>query len=65
MDILRPIIKTPRGNLNLLVIADRYSNLVRTVPLDKICEVDITQAFTSNWNFPYGIPRSIFTNNDK
>ena len=45
IDILGELITTKRGNRYILVISDRYSKLVQTVPLKKITAAHIAQAF--------------------
>ena len=45
IDILGELITAMQGNRYILVISDRYSKLVRTVPLKKISAAHITQAF--------------------
>ncbi|CDF34164.1 unnamed protein product [Chondrus crispus] len=50
------LITTKRGNQYILVISDRYSKLVRTVPLKKISAAHIAQAFVHYWVFVYGPP---------
>ena len=56
IDILGGLISTKRGNRYILVISDRYSKLVRTVPLKKITAAHIVQAFVHHWIFVYGPP---------
>ncbi len=63
MDLLGPFIKTPRGNDHLLVVVDRFSKLARTVPLKNTRDIDIARAFTSQWAFTYGIPKSVLSDN--
>lgn len=47
MDILGELVKTPRGNRYLLVIVDRYSKIVRTVPLKSISALSVSRFFRS------------------
>ena len=54
IDILGELIKTPRGNRYMLVISDRFSKLVRTVPLKKVTSSEVPKAFVHHWVFPYG-----------
>ena len=63
MDLLGPFLKTPRGNTHILVITDRYSKLTRTVPMAKTDAYSVAVAFTQNWVFTYGPPRSVLTDN--
>ncbi|CDF36773.1 unnamed protein product [Chondrus crispus] len=64
IDILEELITTKRGNGYILVISDRYSKLVRTVPLKKITAVHIAQAFVHLWVFIYGPPIKLLSDND-
>ena len=45
IDILRELIKTPRGICYMLVISDRFSKLVRTVPIKKVTASEVAKAF--------------------
>ena len=45
IDIFGELITTKQGNRYILVISDRYSKLVRTVPLKKITAAHIGQSF--------------------
>lgn len=65
IDILGNLIETKRGNRFLLVISDRYSKLVRTVPLKKISAADIALAFVHHWVFVYGPPVKLLSDNGK
>ncbi|CDF35613.1 unnamed protein product [Chondrus crispus] len=63
IDILGELITTKRGNRYILVISDRYSKLVRTVPLKKISAAHIAQAFVHHWVFVYGPPVKLLSDN--
>ena len=63
MDILGPLPKTRHGNRFLLVIADRYSKLTRTVPLRVTTALTVAQAFCEHWVFVYGPPVTLLTDN--
>ena len=65
IDILGELMKTPRGNRFLLVIADRFSKLVRTVPLKSTSGAAIAQAFVTHWVLPYGAPLKLLSDNGK
>ena len=65
IDILGELIQTPRGNRYLLVMCDRYSKLVRTVPLRRITALSVAKAFVSHWVFTYGPPADILSDNGK
>ena len=65
IDLLGDLIRTPRGNRWLLVITDRFSKLVRTVPLKRITAAEIAKAFVHHWVFVYGPPLSVLEDNGK
>ena len=65
IDILGELIRTKRGNQYLLVITDRYSKLVRTVPLKRITAFSIAKAFVDHWVYVYGPPLSLLADNGK
>ncbi len=60
-DILGPSLTTPRGNMNLLLLVDRFTKLVRTVLMGKVNAAAIGKAFVNHWVFVYGPPKSVFT----
>lgn len=57
--------RTNRGVINLLVIVDRFTKLVRSILLNATTAVEIYKAFTSHWAFSYVIPKSLITVNGK
>ena len=59
IDLLGELIRTPRGNRWLLVITDRFSKLVRTVPLKRITAATVAKAFVHHWVFVYGPPLTV------
>ena len=63
IDILGELITTKRGNRYILVISDRYSKLVRTIPLKKMTAANIAQAFVHHWVFVYGPPVKLLSDN--
>ena len=65
IDILGELIRTKRGHRFLLVITDRFSKLVRTVPLKRITAADIAKAFVTHWVFIYGPPVKVLSDNGK
>lgn len=56
IDILGELIRAKRGKRFLLVITDRFTKLVRTVPLAKISARSVAVAFATHWVFVYGPP---------
>ncbi|CDF33203.1 unnamed protein product [Chondrus crispus] len=65
IDLLGELIRTPRGIRWLLVITDRFSRLVRTVPLKRITAAEIAKAFVHHWVFVYGPPVTVLADNGK
>lgn len=63
IDILGDIITTKRRNCYILVICDRNSKLVRTVPLKNISVAHISQALLTNWVFVYGRAVTLLSDN--
>lgn len=63
IDILGDLIRTPRGNRYLLVMCDRYSKVVRTVPLKTISALSVARAFVDHWVSAFGIPKTVLTDN--
>lgn len=63
IDILGELVKTPRGHKYLLVISDRFSKLVRTIPLKNISANTVAQAFVTHWVMPYGPPTHLVSDN--
>jgi hypothetical protein len=51
IDILGPLPKAPRGNQFILVVCDRFTKLVRTIPLRKITYLAVAQAFCYHLGF--------------
>ena len=65
IDILRVLIKAPRGNRYMLVISDRFSKLIWTVPLKKIAASEVAKPFVRHRVFPYGAPIWLLSDNGK
>jgi len=63
MDLLGPLLETKPGNVFLLIIVDRFSKLVRAVPLAGITATDVSSAFCRDWISVYGPPDTLVTNN--
>ena len=45
------------------MITDRFSKLVRTVPLKRITTIQIARVFTHHWVFVYGPPLTLLSDN--
>lgn len=65
IDILGELIRSKRGNRYLLVITDRFSKLVKTVPLKRITAPVIARAFIHHWVYYYGPPDNLLSDNGK
>jgi len=63
MDLLRPLTETKTGNVFFLIIVDRFSKLVRAVPLAGITATDVSSAFCRDWTSVYGPPDTVLTDN--
>jgi transposase InsO family protein len=63
MDILGPLPPTKHGNHFLLVIADRYTKVTRTVPPRTVTVLSVAWAFVDQCVYVYGPPVSLLTEN--
>ena len=63
IDLLGELIRTRRGNRFLLVIVDRFSKLVRTVPMKRITAIEAAKAFGHHWVLVYGQPLTLLRDN--
>jgi len=63
MDPLGPLTETKTGSVFLLIIVDRFSHLVRAVPLAGITATDVSSAFCRDWISVYGPPDTVLTDN--
>ena len=61
IDILGPLPRTKSGHKYLVVISDRYSKFVRTVPLKKITAWNVAKAFCDHWAFIFGPPKLLLS----
>lgn len=64
-DILGPLIKSRRGFLYNIVIADWLSSMIQVVPLRSIDLVDVAHAFLKHWVFKNGQLETLFPENEK
>jgi Integrase core domain len=65
LDILGPLPRTKKGNHYLIVIADRFPKLVRTVPLSRITAPTVAWAFMEQWVYLYDPPRQLLSDNGR
>ena len=63
INLLEELITTLKGNRFLLVITDRFSKLVRTVPLKRITAAVIACEFVRHWVLVYGPPALLLSDN--
>ena len=61
IDIVGPLPLTRDGNRYVLTIMDRFSRLVKLVPLPSITASIVARAFRTNWILEYGPPGRIIT----
>ena len=65
LDILGELSKNLRRYRYLLVITDRLTKLVRTVPLKGISASAMARAFVNHWVFTYGPPLDLISDNGR
>jgi Integrase core domain len=63
MDILGPLPRTKHVNRFLLVIADRFSKVTKTVPLRTLTALSVARVFCDHLAYVYGPPVSLLTDN--
>lgn len=62
-DILGEVVRPKRGYRDLLVITDRFSKSVRTVPVKRITVAAVARAFVFHWVFIYIPPVTLLSGN--
>eukprot|EP00171_Calliarthron_tuberculosum_P009252 IDg9252t1 len=65
IDLLGQLWPTDRGHTQLLVIVDRFTKMVRAIPLKTASEFDVAKVFTRHLAFAYGISKTVLTDNGK
>ena len=63
MDLLAPFPKSENGYKHLLVICDRFTKLVRVVPLRDTTSLDVVSTFIDTWVASYRLPDTTLTDN--
>jgi len=63
MDHLGPLTETKTGNVFLLIIVDRFSELVRANPLAGLTATDISSVFCRDCISVNGPPDTVLTGN--
>jgi hypothetical protein len=56
MDIIGLLPRTKHGNRFLLVIADQFSKVTKTIPLRTVTALSVVRAFCDHWAYVYGPP---------
>lgn len=65
IDILYELTLYKRCNRYVLVMNDRYTKVVRTVPFKRITSGEIAKEFFNNWVFVYRPPKKLLCYNGK
>lgn len=63
MGMLGPLLRTRRGNMFILIIMDRYANLMRVFSMTRTTATQVVTVFLHFWVIPYGIATYLFTDN--
>ena len=63
MDLLGPLPKTAHGNRHVLVMTDRFTKLIRSIPLRTTTASVVANAFLDNFVYVYGAPLHVLTDN--
>lgn len=56
MDALGPLLTTTRGNMNLLIFLNRFTKLVRAIPMGSVTSAKFAAMLVHHWVFVYGHP---------
>lgn len=63
IDILGESIRTKNVNRFILVIADRFTKLIRTILLKRITVTSVAHSFVHHLVFVYGRPKAVWSDN--
>ena len=63
MDVLGSLPRDAAGNEHLLVIVDRFFNMTRAIPLERIDAETIAEACLDYWVAAYGPPATVLSDN--
>jgi len=63
MDLLGPLTTTKTGSVFLLIIVDRFTKLVRAIPMTSISATDVASAFCRDWISVHGPPDTALSDN--
>ena len=61
MDVVGPLPITKNGNIYILTIMDRFSRMVKLIPLPTVDAACIATAFRNNWLLQFGVPDKTLT----
>ena len=61
MDIVGPLPITRKGNRYILTMMDRFSRMIKLIPLPTITASCIAMAFRNHWLLNYGTPENVLT----
>ena len=61
IDIIGPLPLTMKGNRYILSVIDRFSRMVKLIPLQTITAANIALEFKDNWLLQHGIPQQILS----
>lgn len=65
IDILGPLTQSTQGHKFILVMTDRFSKLVRAVPMRSISALSVAKVFVRDWAFVYGPPAQLLSDNGR
>lgn len=65
IDILGPLTESTQGHRFILGMTDRFSKLVRAVPMRSISTLSVAKVFVRDWAFVYGPPAQLLSDNGK
>lgn len=63
LELLGPFPESVRGNRFILVIVDRFTKLVRAIPIPREDAETVASAFCDGWVASYGPPDTVLTDN--
>jgi len=61
IDIVGPLPITTTGNRYILTMMDRYTRMIKMIPMAECTATTVAIAFKNHWLFNYGIPDSTIT----
>ena len=63
IDLLGPLESEYDGSKHTCVIPDRYSKLMRAIPMKRISSLKVSRVFLNNWPFVYGLLNTLLSDN--